>query len=245
MSKRNARNAERRALVEKMRAEQARKEQLRNLAVLGVCAVLVVGLLGLAAVKYLHDSADLSGLGVEKIGAKASQAGCDPVITRKPTGKQRSGVDGNHVKIGTDLTYPYNPPAFGQHWPNFLQTSEYRNFYSPADRPELERMVHSLEHGHTLIWYDDTITTGSQGYRDLQKIANRYEGTTTDINVVPWLSSDGGAFPGGKHVALTHWAGSGDHQTGVWEYCGKPSGAVIAGFVGKYPKSDSPEASAP
>jgi len=246
VTKRNTRNAERHALAEKMRAEQARRERRRNLAVLGVGAGLVIGLLALAVVKYLQpDDAGLNVPGVPKIGVSRALAGCDPVVTRTPTGKQRSGAGGNHVKIGTTLTYPDNPPAFGQHWPNYLAGSEYRSFYSPADRPQVERMVHSLEHGHTLIWYDEKIKPGSQEYQDLQEIAGKYDGSTTYVNVLPWLSTDGGAFPDGTHVALTHWAGSGDHQKGIWQYCGKPSGAVIAGFVQKYPNSDSPEAGAP
>ncbi|RNL78628.1 DUF3105 domain-containing protein [Nocardioides marmorisolisilvae] len=246
MAKNKPGNAERRAMVEKMRAEQARKERLRSLAILGVCLLVVVGILGLAVGKYLSDGGDGSDkISLDKIGVPAPQAQCDPITTKAPTGKQRSGVDGNHVKIGTTITYPTSPPAFGQHWPNYLQASEYRNFYSPSDRPQLERMVHSLEHGHTLIWYDGTITPGSTEYQQLQKVADKYDGTTTYINVVPWLSTDGPAFPDGKHVVLTHWAGSGDHQQGIWEYCGKTSGQVIESFVKKYPNTDSPEAGAP
>jgi hypothetical protein len=239
-------NAERRAMVEQMRAEQERRERLRSLGILGACLLVVLAILGLAIGKYLADGSDGSSkIKLPGIGVPASAAGCDPVTTKKPTGKQRSGVEGNHVEIGTKITYPTSPPAFGQHWPNFLQTSEYRNFYSPSDRPELERMVHSLEHGHTLIWYDETIKPGSTEYQQLQEVADRYNGTTTYINVVPWLSADGPAFPEGKHVVLTHWAGSGDHQEGIWQYCGKTSGAVIQDFVKKYPNTDSPEAGAP
>lgn len=178
---------------------------------------------------------------MEKIGATGSAAACDKVITKEPTGTERSGAGGNHVATGTKITYQEAPPAFGQHWPNFLTGSEIRNFYSPDDRPELERVVHSLEHGHTLIWYDDTIKDGSQEYKDLQAIAQKYSDSTTYVNILPWKATDGGAFPDGKHVALTHWAASGDKQTGVWQYCGKPSGSVIKTFVKDYPNTDAPE----
>jgi hypothetical protein len=244
VAKKNAKNTERRAMVEQMRAEQARKERMRSLAILGTCIVIVVALLGVAVFKYVkdtnHDRA-IAKTPISHLGVSEAAAACDPVVTRKPTGNARSGSNGSHVNVGTKLTYPFNPPAFGQHWPNFLQASEYRNFYSAADRPELERLVHSLEHGHTRIWYDDTITTGSKAYKDLQAIADKFNGTTDYINIVPWLSSDGGAFPGGKHVALTHWTGPQDKQMGVWEYCGQPSGKVIQDFIKKYPNSDSPE----
>jgi hypothetical protein len=244
VAKKNPKTVERRAMVEQMRKEQARKERQRSLLILGVCVLLVVGLLSAALIPYLkdkHDQAEVAGTPVAKIGASTSAAACDPVKTKEPTGTARSGATGNHVAIGTKITYPDAPPAFGQHWPNFLSGPEIRNFYSPEDRPELERVVHSLEHGHTLIWYDDTIKAGSTEYKDLQAIAEKYSNTTTYVNVVPWKSTDGGTFPAGKHVALTHGTASGDTQKGVWEYCGKPSGAVIQKFVKDYPNTDAPE----
>jgi len=242
--KKNAKSTERHALVEQMRVEQARKERMRSLAILGGCVLIVVGLLGVAVFKYVQDQRDserLENLAIENLGVTAAAAECDQIITKEPTGTNRSGVDGNHVDIGTPITYPDSPPAFGPHWPNFLTGTEIRNFYSPADRPELQRVVHSLEHGHTLIWYDDTITQGSTSYKDLEAIAEKYDGTTTYVNILPWKSADGPALPDGKHVVLTHWAGSGDDQKGIWEYCGKPSGAVIKDFVITYPNTDSPE----
>jgi hypothetical protein len=247
VAKKNPKNQERRAMVEQMRKEQARKERLRSMIILGVSVVVVAGLLVAALIPYLkdkHAQDKIAGTAVEKIGASASSAACADVTKKAPKGTSRSGADGNHVAIGTKITYPDAPPAFGQHWPNFLSNTEIRGFYSPDDRPEVERMVHSLEHGHTLIWYDDTIKPGSQEYKDLQAIGEKYANSTTYVNVLPWKATDGDAFPDGKHVALTHWAGSQDHQEGVWQYCGKPSGAVIKTFVHDYPNTDAPEAGA-
>ena len=223
-------------------------EERRRLAILGGCLALVLAVLGVAVVGYVQDQRELDRINntpVGNLGAPAGAAGCDQVVTRRPTGKSRSGVKGNHVDAGTKVTYPDSPPAFGRHWSTYLTTPEYRTFYTPEDRPHLERMVHSLEHGHTLVWYDDTIAVGSKEYRDLQEIAEAYADTTTYVNILPWTPTDGGPFEDGKHVVLTHWAGSGDDQRGVWEYCAKPSGAVIKAFVRKYPNTDSPEGGAP
>jgi hypothetical protein len=247
VAKKNPKNAERKALVEKMRQEQARKERQRSMLILGACIVVVAGLLASALIPYINDrrhEAAVKRTDIDKIGAQASAAACDKVITKTPTGTQASGTPGNHVATGTKITYPDAPPAFGQHWPNFLTGPEIRNFYSPSDRPELERLVHSLEHGHTLIWYDDTNKPGSKEYKDLQAIATKYESTTTYVNIVPWKSTDGGTFPSGKHVALTHWTSKDGKQAGVWQYCGKPSGSVIKKFVNDYPSSNAPEAGA-
>jgi hypothetical protein len=244
VAKKNPKNTERRAMVEKMRQEQARKERLRSMSILGVSVVIVVGLLAAALVPYIKDKRaqdKVNNTKIGDIGASASAAACDDIVKKAPTGTSKSGANGNHVATGTKITYPDAPPAFGQHWPNFLTGSEIRNFYSPDDRPELERVVHSLEHGHTLIWYDDTVKAGSQDYKDLQAIAQKYSDSTTYVNVVPWLSTDGGTFPTGKHVAMTHWTANGDDQEGVWQYCGKPSGTVIQKFVKDYPNTDAPE----
>ncbi len=248
MAKKNPKNVERRAMVEKMRAEQARKERARSTLILGVCVLIVIGLL-VPAIWSLVSTNNANKAAADRkfadIGVSASAASCGNLITKAPTGLSQSGVNGNHVAIGTVIHYPDSPPAFGQHWPNFLAASEYRNFYTPTDRPELERMVHSLEHGHTLIWYDDTIKAGSKAYTALQQLADKYTNTTTYVNVLPWKSTDGGTFPSGMHVAMTHWTGSGNQQLGVWKYCGQPSGAVISEFVTKYPNTDSPEGGAP
>ena len=56
--------------------------------------------------------------------------------------------------------------------------------------------------------------------------------------------ADGGSFPEGKHVALTHWTGP-DNQKGVTQYCAAPSGAVVKQFMADYPASSAPEPDAP
>src|SRR5689334_1037884 len=106
-------------MIEKMRAEQQRKEKLRSSALLGVCVLVVLALLGLAVVKYLQDD-DAPAADLSKIGVTRAEAACDPVTTRKPTGSSVSGSKGSHVDIGTKVDYPDSPPAFGQHWPNFI-----------------------------------------------------------------------------------------------------------------------------
>lgn len=236
MAKKNPKEQERRALVEKMRSEQARKEKRRSMLILGACIVVVLGLLSAALVPYLKDRnerAEIDRAAIEDLGVTKALADCGEEITKSAEGS------GDHQAIGTSIDYPDAPPAFGPHWPNFLQGAEIRNFYTPDDRPEVERIVHSLEHGHTLVWYDDTITEGSEGYEDLRDIATKLSDNPY-VNILPWKSTDGEAFPDGKHVAMTHWTGPED-QKGVWQYCGKPSGEAIADFDEKYPSDDAPE----
>lgn len=240
MAKKSNQNLERRAMVEKMRAEQARKERLRGFGILGFCIVVVIALLAAALIPYLKNRAEeneLKAMKIEEIGVSESAASCDPVK------KESASGSGNHITVGQPIEYKQAPPAYGEHWGNFLRGAEIRPFYTLRDRPEVERLVHSLEHGHTIVWYDDTVTEGSKSYEDLQTIADKL-GDTAYFMAAPWTAEDGAAFPDGKHLALTHWTGP-ENQEGVWQYCGSTSGAVVKSFMEDYPNESAPEPGAP
>jgi hypothetical protein len=240
VAKKNPKNIERRAMVEQMRQEQARKERMRSMAILGVSVVAVVGLLVAALIPYLKDrneSKQLAGTAVSKIGATEAAAACDPIDTR-PTDKNQT-----HVPDGTPITYKDAPPSFGPHRPQPAAVE--RKFYTADDRPEVAQLVHNLEHGYTILWYDDTVADDKDQMKDIEAIASKYG----DVRFIaaPWTKDDGAAFPDGKHVALTRWTADADKpsdedkQHGNWQYCGSTSGAVVADFVKKWPNSESPE----
>lgn len=243
----SSKNAERRAVVEKMRKEQQRKERTRNLVILGGCTAVVVGLLAAALVPYIKnqrenkrvDEAALTSFGVSKTAASCSS------ISEK-------AAEGNnvHVAESTALTYPDAPPAFGRHYPTPADFS--RKFYSPDDRPSLGHLVHNLEHGYNIVWYDASVAKDSDQVKTLKNIAGKFAGNdfTDKFIVAPWTAKDGDAFPAGKHIALTHWYADPEKpleaskQKGVWKYCGATSGAVIADFVKTYPYTSAPEPNA-
>lgn len=242
MAKKNPKNLERRAMVEQMRKEQARKEKQRSYLILGVCVVVVAGLLAAALIPYLKDRAkaeELAGTSVSKIGATAAAAQCGDIITRKTDHKQ------THIPDPTPITYPDAPPAFGAHRPQ--AASFERNYYTAADRPEVAELVHNLEHGYVIAWYDDTLAEDKDQLDQLKAIANKFKDANTRFIVAPWTGDDGKAFPEGKHLALTRWSadakdpGDQSKQRGNWQYCGKTSGAVISDFVAKWPNAESPE----
>jgi hypothetical protein len=234
------RGNERRAIAEQMRKEQARKERTRGFLILGASVVVVIGLLAAALIPYLRDVREerrAAGTPLGELGVTESAAQCDPVTKVKATGNN------DHIDPPQKIPYPAAPPASGPHWGNFLQGSEIRPFYSVDDRPELERLVHSLEHGHTILWYDETVKPGTEAYESVQAIAKKFD-ETDKFMAAPWTSDDGGSFAEGKHVALTHWTGS-ENQQGVTQYCSAPSGAVLEQFMEDYPAGDSPEPNAP
>ena len=239
MVKKNERDS-RRARAEQLRQEQARKERRRSLLILGTCVLVVLGLLGTAVFVYVKDLREQeknAGTPLDQLGVKLSGAECSDVTKEKATGNN------NHIDPPTKIPYPAAPPASGPHWGNFLQGSEIRSFYTVDDRPEVERLVHSLEHGHTILWYDETVKPGTDAYKDVKAFADKFE-EGEKFMAAPWTKADGGSFPNGKHVALTHWTGP-ENQEGITQYCAAPSGAVLEQFMKDYPASNSPEPNAP
>jgi hypothetical protein len=245
VAKKNPKNIERRAMVEKMRQEQARKERTRSLLILGISVVAVVGLLAAALIPYLKDRNEASALAdksINKIGVTQSAAACDAIVT-KPTDKNQ-----NHIPEGTPITYKDAPPAFGPHRPSPAAFG--RPFYTADDRPEVGVLVHNMEHGYTIAWYDETAAKDRTEMKDLEAIAKKFQDDNVPFIAAPWTSDDGAAFPDGKHVALTRWsADAGDpsdesKQRGNWQYCGSTSGSVMSDFVKKWPHDESPEPNA-
>lgn len=231
---------DRQAVIEQIRSKQKGAEKRRGLAIVGVCVVIALLIIGAAAYQPLKqwwelrqfEKVDLSG-----IGAPASA--CDDVITKKATGNQ------DHVPTGTPVTYKDAPPAFGPHWneAGVAPAPMDRKLYTD-DRPEVESLVHNLEHGYTILWYDDTVADDGDQMLELRGISDKLAGTSnfrTKFIAAPWTSDDGEAFPDGQHVALTHWTSEGDKQEGVWQYCSATSGEALQQFMLDYPYTDSPE----
>jgi hypothetical protein len=238
MAKSN-KDRDRRAVVEQMRRDQKRAERRRTIVIVSSCVVVALVIIGLAAVPLVKQNLANKGP-LSELGASESKAGCQDIVKKKATGNQE------HKPVGTPITYADAPPAFGAHWPTPAPFE--RKFYSVGDRPDVEYLVHNLEHGYNLMWYDDTIAKDSTKLAQVKAIASKFEGTdlTDKFIALPWTSKDGKAFPKGTHVALTHWSAGGDvsdvkKQRGVWQYCDEPSGAQVKTFVKDYPYTDSPE----
>jgi Protein of unknown function (DUF3105) len=238
--------ADRRAVVEQMRREQKSKERRQSMMVLGAAVTVGAVIIGIAVWQFMKadgsSANQLAGLGVA-----SSEAGCQEVVAREAEGSN------DHRADGEKILYPQAPPAFGPHWGTYLQGPQIRKLYTVDDRPPVEQLVHSLEHGHTILWYDETIAEDDAAMEELEAIARKFP-SNTDFNdkfiAAPWTSEDGEAFPDKTHVALTHWSmggtnGNPDGQQGVWQYCKDVSGEVVEEFMGDYPYTDSPEPNAP
>ena len=237
--------AERRATLERIKAEERAKARRRTALMVAPALVLAV-VVGVMVFLQFQQASKPQPDKLSAIGVSASSAGCQDVTTKKAEGNQ------DHRPEGETITYAHNPPADGPHWGQFLFGGQVRKFWSTEDRPPVERLVHSLEHGYTILWYDDTVAKDKAQVDQLKKIADVFAGSdlADKFMAAPWTAKDvkdrGSDFPEGTHLALTHWSLGGTHgnpkgQQGVWQYCGKVSGQAVSTFMKDYPYTDSPE----
>jgi hypothetical protein len=206
-----------------------------------VVAVVVGAALVIAAVvatwqgRASRDSADLSD-------TTAGEARCGPVL--------EAPVDSNkHVPDGP-ITYSSAPPAAGAHRDRWAYYS--RNFYDMADRPEVGELVHNLEHGYNVLWYDDTVIEEAELLNELRVLAASYDGArrnpTTALIAAPWTADDGAPFPDGMNYALTHWYADPTDRTrsraderALTQYCADLSPDAVQDWMDDYPLQHAPE----
>ncbi len=245
-----SRNRERGDRIEQMRRESQRAERRRTLVVVAICGVLALAIVGATGWKLYTDSqreAEVEDTALAAIGEPAEAAGCQDVVTQPADGSA------DHVDP-RPVDYEDAPPAFGPHWQTPAEFE--RKFYADTGRPEIEQIVHNLEHGYTVLWYDETIADDSEALATVEDLATKFEvGTPDDIETynenkflaVPWTSDDGEAFPDDAHIALTRWVAEEGVNTpegedmGAWEYCDAPSGEAVAQFMAEYPAEESLE----
>lgn len=243
---------DRQAVIEQMRKQQKRADRRRNFAIVGVCIVLAVGILAAAVVPILKDKweeREYTSKALEDIGRPAAEV-CQDIETQPADGNQ------NHVEVGVPVEYSTAPPAFGAHWnqAGVAPAAFSKKFYTAEDRPALEALVHNLEHGYAILWYDETIAEDEEAMSEIRAIAGKFgEDDFRDKFVAaPWLKSDesGPTFPEGQHIGITHWSAGGsgetdpEKQVGVFQYCSGVSGEAVKDFMEEYPYTDSPEPNA-
>jgi len=251
---RKSNSPDRQAVIDEIRGKQKASERRRRVSIVGVCslvALLIVVAAAYRPVKNWWDLRKFQGIDLASIGAPA--AACGDITTEQTDGNQ------DHEPVPTQITYSTAPPAFGPHWSeqNVAPAPFGRKFYTAKDRPELEALVHNLEHGYTILWYDDSIADDADALNVIEGIADKFDSSDNPqfkFIAAPWTAEDedeSGTFPDGMHVAISHWSAGGsgesdtDKQVGVFQYCSEPSGAALKDFILDYPYSDSPEPNAP
>ena len=229
---------DRKARVEAIRREQRAAERRRTMLVLGSALLVVVVLVGLvvfAIVDFRRDNPELTAGSVSEVGADVGTASCDDVISEPVEGVKAHVGPGTSQPDKVRVEYSSAPPSFGEHY----GSPEYpaSEFYTPEDSPAVESLVHNLEHGYTVVWYDESLPQDQRNQlRRIAELASDMDETAGKFVVTAWDASYG-EFPEGKAVAISHW-GSG---TGYRQYCGEVSGEMIQQFLEDHPYTDSPE----
>jgi hypothetical protein len=237
--------AARKARVAELKKAQKSRERRTVLMIVAACGVLVLLLGGVITYGILDARKNQPENLIVALGAPAASASCDAVTTDAASGNS------DHVGPGTNRTdvakvqYSTVPPTSGSH---FVQpVLDGRQFYSSADTPAVETLVHNLEHGYTVLWYlpsEESARTAQ--LKELATLGNKLAPSQAKFIVAPWNDSYG-QFPSGKKFALTHWSATTDGsgkvtaQAGHRQLCGDLSGEAVKDFVTQFPRTDAPE----
>jgi hypothetical protein len=154
---------------------------------------------------------------LDEAPAAAANAGCDDVKTigfydgvtdpNSPdyTDQAHIGLDDRFPEMPALTTYPSIPPTSGPHAnipPGPMPAGVY------DDPPDLARVIHSLEHGATVIWYSPSASGAN-----LEQLKGFYDRSIDEaavgqdrVIVAPYdYPGEGGQLPDGVMMAPTAW----------------------------------------
>ena len=236
--------SDRQKVIDDIRRKQKSAEKRQGAVILIACILVAVVIVGLAAfnpIRTWFEQQKYAGDDLSEIGGPPSV--CGDIVTKNAKGS------GEHRPTGEQIEYDDAPVAFGPHWNEggVAPVSIEKRFYTDDTRPELEALVHNLEHGFTILWYDEDAADDAGQVGEIKAIAEKLSSSDTNNRLsfiaAPWTSDDGKDFPDGQHIAFTHW--SADQESGksegVWQYCSEPSGEALDAFMKDYPYYDAPE----
>lgn len=128
------------------RSKARRKASNGPVIALVIGGVALLGLLVFGAIMSTRQ-ADITKTNQGKLTQNANGCTSSPVPT--PAGAEHVACKGqNHVADGQQVKYDIDPPTSGDHYA--VPTAP--GFYTAAQTAE--RLVHALEHGNVVIYYD-------------------------------------------------------------------------------------------
>jgi hypothetical protein len=126
-----------------------------------------------------------------------------------------------HVDSGTEVEYGTTPPTSGPHYASTVAAGFYE------ETPALGSLVHTLEHGAVVVYYDPgALTPAARG--SLRAWAGAHTGTWRSVVVVPHPSED----PDAPYV-LTAWRTT----MRLEEYDEERLRAFVAEYLGRGPEN--------
>jgi hypothetical protein len=185
MSSRKEQKEALRAERERREAEAAAGERRKRMMGLGVAGVLAVAAIAAVAVAVLASGGGKSGSGKSatpqgekfvnapippargsNLEAAAKAAKCK--LAQHPS-EGRSHVSGH-------VDYKTNPPSSGNHFEVPAQDGP----YAPGSAPSAEALVHSLEHGRVIFWYQPSASPQLKG-----QLKSLYDEDTYHVILAP------------------------------------------------------------
>ena len=202
---------QRRRLAEQLKRDQQRKAARRSNLITVAIAVVILAAVTIAIIAQRGGENEAPPA---PKGVATAEAGCDEIQDFKEEGS-------THVEAGTDVEYDTIPPTSGNHWPT--ENLAESGFY-PDEVPE-ESLVHNLEHGQIVIWYDPNAPQETidnlEKFADSANDPNSPGSTGEPLIVVPYDK-----VPEGKSFVLTAWTHS--------QACGSYSLEAINDFRTKF-----------
>jgi hypothetical protein len=236
---------DRRERVAQMQAATKRAERRRLLVVIGAC-VAVIAIIGAAVAWAVIGEQNKKNEALANISGDVAAASCDPVTNDPASGSSDHVGPGTNQPDVTKIQYSTVPPSSGKHFA--VPAVDSRRVYTVADAPKIETLVHNLEHGYTILWYDRSVEKEqAAAFQALATKVNAMKESANKFLVSPWDPAYG-ALPAGKKYALSHWSADVDQATGKVgkqmghrQLCGGLNTTVVEDFVKSHPWSSAPE----
>lgn len=215
-------HAEELGAIDRRRVESATNEENGGLPVVGLLSGVAVLVVLVVAIWFFFLS---GGGGVEGVDAEPTGIEDDPLqdsgdeqwISQVETFEDKGR---EHVARG-ETNYERIPPLSGDHWGRAVEAGFY------TETPELPRLVHTIEHGAVVIYYDEAALNDS-AEASLRAWANNKDGTWQSIVVVPNPNDD----PRGDYV-LTAWT----HRLTLDSYNAEAVYAFASEYLGRGPEN--------
>ena len=184
---------------------------LATYAAIAVVGAIVLGLGAFAASNFLGSSAPADDYGLV---SDPSHPALDDVETFESTGR-------DHVGDSSQLSYDRVPPLSGAHLGDRWTDA---GFYDST--PELGAVVHALEHGAVVVYYDpDAISPTAREY--LRGAASEYTDNFASVIVAPHPADD----PPAPYV-FTAW----EHRLQLSEWDEGAAKAFMSEYLGRGPE---------
>lgn len=123
----------------------------------------------------------LAGLGDSGAGASPAPSNPDDPLLSDVQSFESEGNE--HLAAGTEIDYGTSPPTSGPHYSRPASAGYY------TERPAFGNLVHSLEHGAIVIYYDPANLTES-AEQDLRSLTNQYTGPWQSVLAVPHVEEN-------------------------------------------------------